>query len=533
MRHHQAAYPFLVITLLLLGTQAAAQEESPFQPPASPIPLERVEVQIVEFDGNTAVTDETLRQAAAISPGTVVNPTLLTEAIRRIEAAYAERGYIAEVTRVRILGEQPPRTVQFDIRETVVSAVVIEGLLRTEETALRRLMDLRAGDIFDRRVLQEDVDRLYDLMIFEEISVELESGEESGEVVVAYSLRERKTGQINIGGSYSPEGRLVGELSYTEANLFRRAQRLAATLSIGSIEGRLGGQLSYYNPFIASPRTDLFVRVFSEANFRFSRQLVEEADTGRYFERRTGFQSIASRRLDDYRRASLGLRYENVSSDGLPIEFFTNPEAGTGGWVVFPSARLVEDRRLFLLLPASGRYTNAFLEAGMAERGDSSGAVAKLWVQRNWYVPLQTITPEMLAAENPRPTRTLAIRFNAATSLGDLPFFEQFFLGGANSLRGYREQRFWGDNMLLLSTEYRHPLSRRLVGVAFVDVGDAWGSDFQFVPGTDTPFIQHRNISLRAGAGVGLLWLTGFGTLRLDVARGEDTRVHFAFGESF
>lgn len=523
----------LVISMLLLGGHVAAQEESPFQPPPSPIPLERVEVQFVEFDGNTAVTDETLRQAAAISPGTVVNPTLLTEAIRRMEAAYAERGYIAEVTRVRILGEQPPRTVQFDIRETVVSEIVLEGLQRTEENALRRLMDLRTGDVFDRRLLQEDVDRINDLMIFEEISVELEPGEELGEVIVVYSLRERKTGMINIGGGYSPEGRLVGELSYTEANLFGRAQRLAATLNIGSIEGRIGGQLSYYNPFIASPRTDLLVRAFSDANFRFSRQLVDDSDEGRYFERRTGFQSIATRQLDDYRRASLGLRYENVSSDGLPIEFFTNPDAGTGGWVVFPSARLVEDRRLFLALPASGGYTNAFLEAGLAERGDSSGVVAKLAFQRNWYIPLQTITAEMLEAENPRPTRTLAIRLNAATSLGDLPFFEQFFLGGANSLRGYREQRFWGDNMLLLTTEFRQPLSRRLVGVAFVDVGDAWGSDFQFVPGTNTPFVQHEEISLRAGAGVGVLYLTGFGTLRLDLARGEDTRIHFAFGESF
>jgi len=81
--------------------------------------------------------------------------------------------------------------------------------------------------------------------------------------------------------------------------------------------------------------------------------------------------------------------------------------------------------------------------------------------------------------------------------------------------------------------EYRVPFSRQLIGAAFIDAGDAWGSDFQFTPGTDTAFTQHESFSPRIGVGVGVLWVTTFGALRLDVARGEDTRVHFAFGEIF
>lgn len=530
---HARLVVLFVLVLSAVSPLLKAQDESPIVPPPSPIPLERVAVQTIEFEGNTAISDETLRDVVAVEPGTTVNPTLLTAAIRRIEAAYAERGYIGEVTQIRIVGDQPPRALVFDIRETVVTEIVFEGLVRTQESAIRRLLDLRPGDVFDRLVLQRDINRIFALGIFETIEVLPAPGDDLGEVILVWRVTERRTGEINVGGSISPQGRLVGEVQFTQANLFGRAQRLTALLNIGTIAGRIGGRLSYYNPFIASPRTDLLVQAFSDVNFRFSRELVDDPDTDRYFERATGIQATAGRQLDEFRRASLGLRYQSVTTDGLPIEFFTVPEAGTGGSVFLPNARYVDDRRLFLLLPSSGNYLNAFLEAGTAERGDTSGLITKLQALRTWYVPLQRITAEMLADPEPRPTRTLAISLRAGTSTGDLPFFEQYFLGGVNNLRGYRENRFWGDHLVALTTEYRHPLSRRLVGVAFVDVGDAWGSDFQFVPGTDTPFIQHEDFSPRAGAGVGILWLTGFGTLRLDLARGEETRLHFAFGESF
>jgi len=101
------------------------------------------------------------------------------------------------------------------------------------------------------------------------------------------------------------------------------------------------------------------------------------------------------------------------------------------------------------------------------------------------------------------------------------------------SLRGYLEGRFWGEHMALGSIEYRHPLGRALTGIAFVDVGDAWGSPFQFQPDVDTDFGQHRNFSPRAGAGVGIRYTSEFGALGLDFAWGEEFRTHFTFGETF
>ena len=78
---------------------------------------------------------------------------------------------------------------------------------------------------------------------------------------------------------------------------------------------------------------------------------------------------------------------------------------------------------------------------------------------------------------NPQDKRTtLAVRFRAGVATGALPYFEQFFVGGADSLRGYREDRFWGTRMVAGSVELRNPVSQGLIGVLFADYGGAWGT---------------------------------------------------------
>jgi outer membrane protein insertion porin family len=122
------------------------------------------------------------------------------------------------------------------------------------------------------------------------------------------------------------------------------------------------------------------------------------------------------------------------------------------------------------------------------------------------------------------------VRLYAGKAFGKLPFFEQFFLGGAETLRGYPEDRFWGENIALLSVEYRAPLAQNLVGVVFVDAGDAWGGRY----GTINDFTQHSSFKPQVGAGIGIRVRTPIGPLRLDYGFGsEGARTHFSIGNIF
>jgi outer membrane protein insertion porin family len=127
---------------------------------------------------------------------------------------------------------------------------------------------------------------------------------------------------------------------------------------------------------------------------------------------------------------------------------------------------------------------------------------------------------------------TLALRVVGGGIAGKTPFFEQFFVGGAETLRGYREDRFWGKNMFLTSAEYRAPLASSLTGVLFIDAGDAWGGPYQGV--SFNGFSQHESLSPSVGFGLGLRVVTPIGPIRIDEGFGsEGARTHFSIGHQF
>ena len=120
-----------------------------------------------------------------------------------------------------------------------------------------------------------------------------------------------------------------------------------------------------------------------------------------------------------------------------------------------------------------------------------------------------------------RHDQVWAFRGQYGVGRGDLTEFNQFRLGGQASLRGYREDQFRGNRMILGTVEYRFPLAKKVQGALFTDCGGAW--DNGFVP---------KNVNGSVGVGVSLN--TPLGPLRLDYGRGKQGgRVHFSVGGSF
>ena len=524
----------LALALACTAHPADSQEQATDAAQPSPTPEEIAPVAQIGFTGNTVVPSPVLADAAGVRAGQALAPGLLAEAIRRIEQAYTQRGYISTVTYYEIRDDPPPRTLIFHIREATLPEIRITGLRRTREQTVRRFIEAKPGDVYSQAAVERDAACLNELGIFEEVRVFIQQGEEPQQIVLILDLKEAKPRRVELSGSYSPEGRLVAQVRYTHLNLFGRAQQLSGSVSIGTIQGKIGGDVSYFNPLFGRPRTTLSARAFSDVFFKFSEDLANEPEVGRYFERTTGIEAAVSQSAGRAKRISYTLRYGNTSIENLPVELLAPGSPPSDAAVVASSVRYAEDRRVFLVLPASGNYLSGLIEPAYVDF-DPGGAEAIAKAQGEWrrYFPLRKISLEALAAENPRPARTLAIRLRAGASAGDLPFFEQFFVGGITDLRGYRESRFWGKRFLTLNMEIRWPLNRRLVGVAFADAGDAWGSDFQFRSDVSTVFRQHKRFSPRAGAGVGIWWASEFGLIRVEYARGEANRLHFAVGESF
>ena len=124
--------------------------------------------------------------------------------------------------------------------------------------------------------------------------------------------------------------------------------------------------------------------------------------------------------------------------------------------------------------------------------------------------------------------RVLALRFftshDDAGAGSTVPFYLRRALGGANTLRGFLDQRFRDNGLIYLSGEYRWEAAPALELAVFYDAGKVFDrrSDFGFSGmeksiGWGIRFKNHRRV-----------------LVRFDFAKSrEDTRTHVTIGPSF
>jgi len=128
-----------------------------------------------------------------------------------------------------------------------------------------------------------------------------------------------------------------------------------------------------------------------------------------------------------------------------------------------------------------------------------------------------------------------------------VPAFERFFMGGANSLRGFnirdvgplngQGEPVGGTQSLLFNFEIQYPFSKAFRGFVFYDRGNVFGSGAADISSTAKTI---NLVDMRHSVGAGLRFLSPFGPVgfaygvKLDQRTGEElTEFHFTAGSSF
>ncbi|MBI5835664.1 MAG: NAD-dependent DNA ligase LigA, partial [Candidatus Eisenbacteria bacterium] len=441
--------------------------------------------------GAAALDWGALRPSLELRPGAAFGPGALERDVARILDAYAERGHPYASLRPQDFAEGPGglsfRYAVDEGPEVRLARLEVEGVTRTDTLRVLRQAGLRVGEIFDRSRVEHAVWRLRRLGAFDRADAGLLAGGGSG------TLRYR----VHEGGTSSAQG-VIGwsSESHTLTGLFDlQLQNLG-----GGRSGRFrldarGNGVTDYELAAREPMV-------------FGSPLTLEGGLGQHLEDTLYTQTRVRAGLEaevfPFALATVGAEWERVV-------------AGVGPVLVERISRLrvsLEwDRRDDPLAPTGGillRLRSSFgsrsreFRAGGAEGGtlreDELDAEAYLRpAGAGRVVALRGFARGLRSPEHPAPA------------------YRQYLLGGATTLRGYREQQFRGPVVGLASAEWRW-LAGEAGSYAFVFL-DAGFVRLEFAAGGDYAAVN----LVRLGYGGGVRVPTRLGLLGVDYAWGEST----------
>jgi len=112
-----------------------------------------------------------------------------------------------------------------------------------------------------------------------------------------------------------------------------------------------------------------------------------------------------------------------------------------------------------------------------------------------------------------------------------LEISDLYRLGGTNSLRGYRENQFFGSRIFWANLEYRFLLSRRTYVFSFFDTG-------YYLRKADSSLEIEETSAYKSGYGLGINLETGLGVLSVSfaLAKGDsfgEGKIHFGLVNEF
>ena len=359
-----------------------------------------------------------------------------------------------------------------------------------------------------------------------------------GKVGLTLSLPERHSGQVLAGVGFSSRQQLIGFAQVAQTNFRGLAESISLRWESGGITGHSTVEASYFEPWIDKRHTSLNVSAYDRINVRFANTLsnaVSSTDNvgtdTRYYEERVGMTFTLARPFRDAYVASTSLRAENVRTNNLALDQ-NNAQILQDGPIGVLSGALSHDSRDVVFDPVTGSYQAVTGSIGYADIRPVSG-VDISQVPANIFGKTGFATTKLefryfFSPTGPRKQlnqdkSTVATRIILGTSAGTLPFFEQFFIGGTETLRGYREDRFWGSNLFFASAEFRQPLARSLKGVLFTDVGSAWGGSYSNV---QISGFSQGGFHPHFGVGAGIRFRTPIGPLRPRLRHRRRRRTH-------
>ena len=493
----------------------------------------------IAFQGNTVFSVKDLEKVLSIKTGKLFSDEKLQDSLQSMQEMYSDKGYLHARIRPDFNPDEPNgiMNITFDITENDIvylGTLYVDGLTNTKEYVIRREVLLKEGDVFSAAKVRRSLEKINNLGFIESVDPQLQPTEKRDVTDLVLNVTEGKPGMLTAGGGYSSVQGLVGTLQLQHINLFGRGERLNLQYQFGSLQNSY--QVTWTEPWLMQKPTALSLSLFNTQTI-----LAYATTISAYQENRKGTSVTVSPRLSDFLSLSFMYTYEDIAISNIDASVAYSSSYPTG---ISPSNAITSSLQTSIIWDTrdnifdasrGGKKSLSLQYAGGPLGGDIN--FIRAVAASSWYFP--TFWKFVLSVN----LQAGAIdKFNTDQ---DVPIYERFYVGGADTVRGYQYRTEigplqGGKAMGVANIEYKFPIVSEknhtvLQGACFYDIGGTWLS----ADDIDLSLGEERT-KLKAGIGFGIRFTTPVFPLRLDWGYGLNhapgealTQFYFTIGNIF
>ncbi len=491
----------------------------------------RYTVKDFSVRGRLIVPEPELIGLVSIVPGASYSRKEVSNSSKAISDRLADEGYaFANVNAIPEV-DRANQEVSFTLfvdpgRRVYVRRINITGNSVTRDEVIRRELRQLEGSWFSAQKVQRSRVRLQRLGFFDDVKIDTPAVPGSPDQVdMNISVTERSTGSLLFGVGFSDADGLLLQASVSQRNLFGTGRELDLSFDNSSVTNVI--RLQYVNPYHTlngvSRGFNIFRREVDAA----------EANTAAYFTDTFGGGVNYRFPLTEFNSLNFGVTFERIDLEATaetPPEILEFIEASPSNDIFKINGNVAHDTRDSILYPSDGVLQRFNWEASFPP---SDLEYYKLSYRAAWYRPIGKALVYKIGGE-----------LGYGSGYGDtdgLPFFKNFFAGGASTVRGYKARSLGprdssddpdplgGDRRILLNTELLFPFpgstakDKRIS--LFLDGGQVYG------PGQPESLNDVDLAELRFSVGVGINWFSPLGPLSISAAypinkkEGDETEV--------